>query len=269
MGSRLDYLSIIWGRVGHARLWPKKNSFIYRVFYSKVLITKEMEYKTPFLFSFDRWNIFSMYLKDYGAKDKNISWYTFIISELEKANIPFKKEYAIYLVSHPRLFGFAFNPISYWIVVDAKDRLRAALCEVHNTFKQTHNYLLTKSDNSPITPDDVLLADKHLYVSPFNQMVGHYEFTFSYVNNYFKSLINYFDLSGRHTLVASVQGRVSKMTSLKILSSIFVYPAMTVMVVVRIHWQAVKLYFKKIGVTLSNRPKDYQNDLTTVSKKVK
>jgi DUF1365 family protein len=41
------------------------------------------------------------------------------------------------------------------------------------------------------------------------------------------------------------------------------------MVVVRIHWQALKLYLKSIKATLRFKPKKYQNNETTVSKKQK
>lgn len=268
MEPRID-IAFIQGRVGHARLWSKKNSFVYRVFYTKIPITKEMDYQTPFLFSFDRWNLFSMYTKDYGGRDGNISWYTFIISELAKAGIPLEKGYSIYLISHPRVFGFAFNPISHWVVVDEKDRLRVVFCEVHNTFNETHNYLLVKSDNAPIKKTDIFIADKKLYVSPFTKPEGQYEFSFTYEKDFFRSLINYFDTSGKHILMTYMEGTASGLTSRGILTSIISYPFMTLLVVIRIHWQALKLFFKQLKPTLDTRPEKYRNNETTISKKLK
>jgi uncharacterized protein len=268
MEPRLN-IAFLHGRVGHARLWPKKNSFIYRVFYTKILITEEMDYKTPFLFSFNRWNLFSMYTKDYGSRDKDISWNAFITLELAKAGISLRKDNLIYLISHPRLFGFAFNPISYWVVVDGKGNLRAILCEVHNTFKETHNYLLTKIDNAPIKPVDFFIAYKKLYVSPFNKTEGHYEFNFTLKKDFFRSLINYFDASGKFILTTYVQGKVSRLTSRNILQSVVLYPAMTLLVVIRIHWQALKIFIKRVKPTLDLRSEKYTNNQTTVSTKMK
>jgi DUF1365 family protein len=268
MGPPID-IAYIRGRVGHARLWPKKNSFIYRVFYTKILITEEMEYKTPFLFSFNRWNLFSMYTGDYGKKDRNVSWHTFITSELAKAGIPLEKGYSIYLISHPRVFGFAFNPISHWVVVDEQGRLRAVFCEVHNTFNETHNYLLAKKDNAPIKESDMFIAEKKLYVSPFTKAEGHYEFGFTYAKDYFKLLINYFDASGKHVLVTYMGGSAVALKSQTILESLVAYPLMTLFVVLRIHWQAVKLFFKQVKPTLDTRPEKYSNNETTISRTVR
>jgi DUF1365 family protein len=225
-----------------------------------------MEVSTPKLFSFNRWNILSMRTKDHGAKDKNISWYKFITSELDKAKIPFKKDYTIDLIAHPRLLGYAFNPISYWLIRDADKNLRAVMCEVRNTFKQSHNYLLAHKDNSVIIKNDVISSKKNLFVSPFNKVEGYYEFTFTYGDYEFKSVINYFDET-RQILNTYVGGRLSNMTSKSILKAVSSYPFMTIGVVAKIHWQAVKLYVKKVKQTLKFRPKKYKNNDTTISKK--
>lgn len=258
-------IELIKAKVGHARFWPKKNSFLYKVFYVKILVTESTP-AAPRLFSFNKWNIFSIYLNDHGAKDKQTSWFDFMRKELNTAKIPFKDDYKIYMIAHPRILGYAFNPISYWLIVDADNSLRAVFCEVRNTFKQSHNYMLAKSDNSSINEKDVLLANKKLYVSPFNKIEGHYEFTFSYAPDKFKSVINYYDATGRHILNTYMGGESEQLTSGKILKSVTSYPAMTVVVVLRIHWQAVRLRVKGVRATLKTKPKVYKNNKTSSGK---
>lgn len=265
----LDTSSLIQASVGHARLWPKKNSFAYRVFYTKIPVSPKNQNKTPALFSFNGWNVFSIFNKDHGDRTKETSWRTYILSELRAAGIPFKTGYKISLIAHPRILGFAFNPISFWFITDKDNRLKAVLCEVMSTFKQTHNYLLAKPNSTTIKPHDVLIADKKLYVSPYNKVEGHYEFSFTYSPAYFKAVINYFDGAGKHILNTYVGGNTEPLTSQAILKSLVRYPAMTVMVVLRIHWQAVKLFFKRVDQTMKTRPRTYKNNQTSVSKKQK
>ena len=262
-------ISLLKARVGHSRLRPVKNKFLYEVFYLKIPIQKKATYKTPLLFSFNHWNIFSLYAKDEGLKNLDVTWYSFITNELKKANIFYKKTDRIFLICHPRVLGFAFNPISYWLLVDKENNLKAVLCEVHNTFSQTHNYLLSKRNNEPIVPSDILISDKKLYVSPFNTMEGHYEFQFIHHSKYFKSDIRYFDLEGKDILHTFMDGSFSALTNQKIIFSLVLYPLMTIQVVLRIHWQALRLFLKKLPSTLNSKPKYYINNQTTISKKIK
>lgn len=259
-------VQLLTAKVGHVRLWPKKNSFLYKVFYVHIPVQNDMQYTLPKLLSLNKLNVFSVYTQDHGFKDKNSSWHQFITSTLSLANIKLSATDKVTLVCHPRLFGYAFNPISYWLMTTKDDQLRAVVCEVRNTFKQSHNYLLYKSDHSPILPHDVLKAKKQLYVSPFNNNDGHYEFTFDYTKDYFKSVINYYDSTDRQLLNTYMGGSFSVLTSAKIVVSLLLYPFMTVAVVARIHWQAIKLYSKKVRHTLALRPKNYKNGRTTIGK---
>src|SRR5690606_34748266 len=103
-------------------------------------------------------------------------------------------------------------------------------------------------------------ADKKLYVSPFNKIVGHYEFKFSYQKNKFKSIIDYYDKSGQHIINTYMGGEIEELNNKRIIHLLFSYPFMTFMVVVRIHWQALKLYIKKVGNTLGYKPRKYKNN---------
>lgn len=262
-------VKLLKATVGHARLKPKKNTFSYKVYYTITPVNHSSTVASPAFFSFDRFNLLSHYAKDYGYREQKKSWWTFIETECEKAGFRLTKNHRVELISHPRLLGYNFNPISYWMVSD-KEGLRAVLCEVHNTFKQTHNYMLHKNNFTVIKPSDVLAADKELYVSPYNTMDGYYEFTFAYDKENFKSVINYFTNDGSQIMNTYMGGQVSDLTNKKILSLLFMYPAMTLLVVARIHWQAVILFFKKVRPTLRVRPKkNYINGKTTQGREKK
>ncbi|KAL6707285.1 hypothetical protein ACN47E_004273 [Coniothyrium glycines] len=99
-----------------------------------------------------------------------------------------------YLVTAPRFFGYAFNPVSFWYIYDQDHHLKKMILEVNNTFGERRMYLLDGSSppSPPLTPDlqathvpdlaaldmakskftDVWMKDFH--VSPFNSRKGSY-----------------------------------------------------------------------------------------------
>lgn len=257
--------AILRATVGHTRHIKAHNTFSYKVFYTRVSVLKE-KVKYPFFFSIDKWNLLSLATKMHGKKDAS-SWYSWVETELSKVGAPFDHQTCqVYLISHPRLFGYAFNPISYWLIHNESGDLYCVITEVRNTFKQYHNYILHHSDYRSIKTDDVFRADKNLYVSPFNSVEGHYEFTFEHTEEKFKSVINYYTEDG-HVLNTYMGGHFFPITNTEILKTIFLYPAMTLLVVTRIHWQAVKLWYKKVSFTLSSRDKKYKSGRTTTNNK--
>jgi len=69
---------------------------------------------------------------------------------------------------HGRVLGYVFNPLSLYWCHDANGVLRCVVAEVHNTYGDRHAYLLPPSGDRPA------MVDKKLYVSPFNDVDGHY-----------------------------------------------------------------------------------------------
>ena len=84
----------------------------------------------------------------------------------------------IRLMSLPRVLGYGFNPVSFWLCQDRAGGLRAVLVEVNNTFGERHSYLCCHADHAPITGSDVLVSRKVFHVSPFIAVEGHYCFRF-------------------------------------------------------------------------------------------
>jgi DUF1365 family protein len=93
-------------------------------------------------------------------------------------------EYA-YLVTAPRFFGYAFNPVSFWYVYDRGHELRKMVLEVNNTFGERRIYVLDGSCSGSLDGavgdevpgvkrrfTDVWAKDFH--VSPFNSRKGSY-----------------------------------------------------------------------------------------------
>jgi len=75
------------------------------------------------------------------------------------------------LVTNLRVFGYVFNPASFFLCRDAEGELRVVIVEVHNTHGERHLYTLQPERKGA---SYVASMDKDFYVSPFIDMVGQY-----------------------------------------------------------------------------------------------
>ena len=70
-----------------------------------------------------------------------------------------------------RVFGYVFNPASFYLCRDASGQLQVVIIEVHNTHGERHLYTLRPERHGSA---HVAAMDKGFYVSPFIDMVGRY-----------------------------------------------------------------------------------------------
>jgi DUF1365 family protein len=158
----------------------------------------------------------------------------------------------ITLITMPRILGYAFNPVSFWLCYDRQNRLRAVVSEVNNTFGDRHFYISSHDDQRPIAPTDWLQARKVFHVSPFLAIAGHYRFRFDCTNEHIAIVINHHDDEGKLLLATSMIGPRQPLTTHSLLVCFFRYPLVTLKVIGLIHYQAIKLLFK--GVQYRTRP---------------
>jgi DUF1365 family protein len=160
----------------------------------------------------------------------------------------------VWLHCYPRIFGFTFKPVSFWYCHDTSDHLRAIVVEVNNTFGERHCYLLDKPQWGIEQT-----ADKVFHVSPFCSVEGQYRFRFMRTSDRTVARIDHDDALGA-LIQTSVSGHLVALTTRSQWQALLRYPLMTVMVVVRIHWQAFKLWRKK--VTFFSKPTPPQDFVT-------
>jgi len=244
----MDRARIYFGGVMHARLRPRANRFRYPVFFLRVPLHRPESLRGPF-FSLDRWNLLSFHRRDYGPRDGSalLPW----IRDLLRREGLDRADGEVWLQTFPRVFGYVFNPVSFWLCHDRHGALRAVLCEVNNTFGESHNYLLAHPDQRPIAAGDRLDARKLFHVSPFCAVRGHYRFRFDLGGARERVRIDYDDGEGT-LLVTSVDGTGRPLDARGIARALLCYPWMTLGVIARIHWQALKLWSK--GVPLFRKP---------------
>lgn len=236
-------------KVSHHRVRPKRNGFCYGVYYLSFPLQHWQALSRLFIVSLNRFNLFSVYSKDYGDGNMPEEW---MREALKQWHIP-QADGDIVLVTMPRVLGHAFNPVSFWFCLDAQNGLRAVLAEVSNTFGERHSYLIFHDDRRVITSDDWLEADKVFHVSPFIEVNGSYSFRFAYGAQSIGVWINHQDQDGL-LLTTSMVGKRFALTSRSLLRCFFRYPLVTLKVVTLIHYQALKLFAKGVRYRVKPNP---------------
>jgi uncharacterized protein len=230
------------GRVMHHRLRPAANRFVYPVFFLAIPLGR-VETLANRWCSVNRWNLFSFRFADHGARDGShpLEW---IRALLAREGLG-AADGEVWLQTFPRVLGYVFNPVSFWFCHDRGGALRAILAEVSNTFGECHSYLLAHADGRPIRPEETLSARKRFHVSPFFPVAGDYRFRFVLREGRALVRIDYHDEAG-DLLHTSVSGEAVPYSARALLGAFFSHPWMTAAVIVRIHWQAAKLWAKRV-----------------------
>ncbi len=229
-------------QVMHKRLRPREHRFRYHVYYICFPLSALLKLKSP-LFGVERWRPFAFYNKDHGPCDGS-ALDTWIGTILQKFNIE-SADGEVVLMTHPRVLGYAFNPVSFWFCLDKSGNLRAVLAEVHNTFGERHCYLIAHEDQRPMTQNDWFTSKKVFHVSPFMEVRGEYRFRFAYGEERVGVWIDYETEEGE-MLQTSVAGKREPLTDGFLLKVFFRYPMMTLKVIGLIHFEAIRLLAKKI-----------------------
>jgi hypothetical protein len=235
-------LAALDASIFHARHRPRCNAFRYNAMYL-ALPTSELRQSRPSaLFAVDRPNLFGLRTADYGDRCTSPdTWIRGILADWKLS----EADREIVLVTMPRVLGFVFNPVSFWLCFDRSGDLRAALAEVNNTFGERHCYLCFHDNHRPIAPQDSLRTRKVFHVSPFIDVKGEYRFRFSAAPDRIAIAIDLFDDEGL-LLSTTIGGALRPLTTWRLLRALLINPVLPFKVVGLIHYQALKLWIKRI-----------------------
>ncbi|GMG84725.1 DUF1365 domain-containing protein [Paralimibaculum aggregatum] len=227
------------GHVMHMRLSPFAHRFRYRVFTLLIDADRMAETCAPLrLLGFERRRLLSLWRRDHGPRD-GTDLRPWVEARLAERGLP--RPARIWLLSFPRILGYAFNPLSVYFCHDEAGALESVVYEVKNTFGDQHAYALPARPGRDGTVRHE--TDKGFFVSPFIGMDQRYAFTIRAPGERLALRIRQGDGSGPW-LIAAQTGRRRPLSDASLLARWLSHPLMTVKVFAAIHWQALRLWRK-------------------------
>jgi len=239
---------ILSAKVMHKRLFPRINAFHYRIYYVAMPLPATQLPSVLQRFPQD----------DLGYQDGRglETWVDECLAPYDLKSVIAD----VMVITMPRVLGYVFNPVTFYLCLDAEGQLRAVLSEVHNTFHEHHSYLCAHPDHRPITAREWLQAEKLFHVSPFLKRSGHYQFRFDVKDKRLGFFINYYDEEGQLQLTTSLMGTLAPLTASSLRWAFWSHPVVALKAMALIHWQAFKLVMK--GIRYIAKPKPVPKTLT-------
>jgi uncharacterized protein len=227
-----------FGAVRHTRLRPARNAFVYPTYFL-MLPMRSLARQGAGLLARNRFAAISFFDKDHGdGRSDALAWLDELLSKENIADASGE----VWLHCYPRVLGYTFKPVSFWYCHRSDGSLRCIVVEVNNTFGEKHVYLL---DHAQLGQE--IIASKAFHVSPFCNIEGQYRFRFMTTADRKRTVarIDYDDAQGA-LITTSVSGDLQALNGQVVRKAMFNYGAMTLTVIARIHWQALKLFFKRV-----------------------
>lgn len=252
--------------VMHRRHVAPLYRFVYKIFLVLFDIDQlDALHRQHRLFSHNRFNVFSVHDVDHGRGEVGglRRWAEEICATQGIALAGGR----IRLLAQPRMFGWAFNPVSFWYCEHADGTLRAVIAEVRNTFGEKHSYLLSSaslaegaaSAGLPLPYAVVLEKEKCFHVSPLFDLVGRYHFTFGEPGDKLRVQLNE-TREGAPLIDTAMAGQAKPFSDAEILRQVVRMPVQALKVLIGIHWQALKIWSR--GARFHKKPKPPSAEVT-------
>lgn len=251
-------------RVMHHRLAPKEHSFWYDVFmfYLDLDEIDRLSKKLKWM-SRNHFNLFNFRDKDHlqlprekPDTTKNIRQH---ITDYLKQNDVDIGNGRIMVLTNLCTLGYQFNPVSFYFCYNEQNDPVCSVVEVCNTFLEMKPYFLGAATK---TGDNFRLnTDKYFYVSPFIDMDTVFDFNLDIPGEKLNIKIDDYDKEGKRFFISTLNGKRVALTDARLLQYFFSFPLITLKVITLIHWQALKLFLKKLPFHKKNDNADLQREV--------
>ena len=279
MNSRLYECQVM-----HARFVPKRHRFAYRLFLLAIDLDElPLLHRRLRLFSVNRPNFYSFRETDYlptsspvfnpssesefnpisntspaatgvgslpvgtetvGCLSAGVALKARVLTFFAAHGVDLGPGGRIEMVTLPRIFGYAFNPVSFYYGYDASGACLGSIAEVTNTFHELKPYFLGPGHRVAPTAFH-RRTPKFFYVSPFSDVDLDFDFHLRVPTE--QLLIQIDDYVGAtRTLTSTVNGPAGPLTDARLAWFTLKYPLLTLRVIGLIHWQALRLFWKRI-----------------------
>ena len=243
--------AIYHGWLRHRRFAPRRHDFRYPLFLVYLdLAELDQVFHGRWLWSTRRRAVAHFDRADHlGAPDVPLDQ---AVRDLVQQETGRRPPGPIRLLTHLRYFGHCFNPVSfYYCFDDAGIHIESIVAEVNNTpWGEQHCYVLDKPLRHVAGKYQRYASDKMFHVSPFMPMELAYAWGFSTPGDKLNVHMALHGIAAATDKVfdATLHLEHAPITGAQLAKMLVQFPLMTVQVVATIHWQALKLWVKRVPV---------------------
>lgn len=244
-------------RIVHQRVSPRPHSFSYDVFLFALDLDEIDEVARQVgLFSHNRRNVVTFRDDDHlpGAS----STLRANVEEFLRERGVLEKPAKILLLTSARIFGYVFNPVSFYICFDAEGKPLCSIPEISNTYGEMKPFFIDESHFIDGTFRQRMT--KHFYISPFLELSDELEFSLEPPGEMLRISTDTWRGEER-ILQAAIRGVRRPLTNGSLARCLFRFPLVTLKIITAIHWEALRLWLKGIPYHPKNDRISEQRDI--------
>lgn len=257
--------------VMHHRLEPKQNRFHYKLFMFYLDLDQLDQVVTDNAFiSHNKFNLFNFREQDHlqfpkENPDTSRTVKEQVLGYLKENGVDTDKIGKIMLLTNLCTLGYQFNPVSFYFCYDMNNQPVCSVVEVCNTYREMKPYFLgtEKLDGNNFSNQQT----KNFYVSPFIDMDSDFHFNLDIPGEKLKVRIDDYK-NGKRFFLSTLSGKKKALTNWNTFKYAVKFPFITLQVITLIHWQAFRLWFKKISYHKKASFKELQQNVLRPHKSI-
>jgi DUF1365 family protein len=234
----------------HHRLAPKEYRFKHRVFLMSLDLDElpQLDHQLRW-FGVNRPNFYSFWNSDHLQLNAAQNVRSNLTAWLATQGVALPPDTRIQLITLPRVFGYVFNPVSFYFCLAADGKPLCAVAEVRNTFGELKPYWVPRWPETAKTGATNAtfrrLVPKEFYVSPFSDLTVSFDFRFRTPGEQLSLRVN--DVAkGQTVLRTTLAGTRRELTDAELVRLTLRYPLVTLRVIMLIHWHALRLWLRRV-----------------------